>query len=93
MSEVDQVEEVDFIESIIQEHVDREFMEDPIERALVWNEPNDQLESESVGFKDLSSVRERGDSIMHMAHWTPTFKPLIPRVVKPNPSEEKPPIL
>ena len=35
LSEVDQIEEVDFIESIIQEHVDREFMEDSIERALV----------------------------------------------------------
>ena len=33
--EVDQIEEVDFIESIIQEHVDHELMEDPIERSLV----------------------------------------------------------
>ena len=47
--EVDQVEEVDFIESIIQEHMDREFMEDPIARALVWSESNDQLEFECVG--------------------------------------------
>ena len=35
LSKVDQVEEVDFIESIIQENVDREFMKDPIEKALV----------------------------------------------------------
>ena len=35
LSEVDQVEEVDFIESIIQEHVDWEFMEDSIDKALV----------------------------------------------------------
>ena len=68
LSKVDQVEEVDFIESIIQEHVDREFMEDPIERALVWSESNDQLESESVGFKDSSNVREWSDSIMHVSH-------------------------
>ena len=42
LPEVDQIEEVDFIESIIQEHVDREFMEDLIERTLVWSELNDQ---------------------------------------------------
>ena len=44
LSEVDQIEEVDSIESIIQGYVDREFMEDPIEMALVWSESNDQLE-------------------------------------------------
>ncbi|GFZ02210.1 hypothetical protein Acr_15g0008180 [Actinidia rufa] len=37
--EVDQIEEINVIESIIQEHVDREFMEDSIERALVWIKP------------------------------------------------------
>ena len=68
MSEVDQIEEVDFIESIIQENVDREFMEDSIEKALVWSEPNDQLESESAGFKDLSSLRETSNSVMHVGH-------------------------
>ncbi|GFS41334.1 hypothetical protein Acr_00g0073750 [Actinidia rufa] len=34
MREVDQIEEINVIESIIQKHVDREFMEDSIERAL-----------------------------------------------------------
>ena len=34
-SEVNQIKEVDSIKSIIQEHVDHEFMKDPIERALV----------------------------------------------------------
>ncbi|GFZ21903.1 hypothetical protein Acr_29g0010650 [Actinidia rufa] len=92
LSEVDQVEEVDFIESIIQEQVDREFMEDPIERALMWNESNDQLEFESVGFRDASSAREGNDSIMHVGHWTPTFEPLTPRAIKPIPSKEQPPI-
>ena len=73
LSKVDQVKEVDFIKSIIQEHVDWEFMEDPIEKALVWSESNDQLESESVGFKNLSSARERSDSAMHVGHWTSIF--------------------
>ena len=40
--EVDQIKEVNFIESIIQDHEDRDFKEDPIERALVWSEYNDQ---------------------------------------------------
>ena len=66
-------------------------MEDSIERALVWNEPHDQLESESVGFRDASIVCEESDSVMHVGHWPPTFKPLAPRVAKPVPSEEKPP--
>ncbi|GFS37337.1 hypothetical protein Acr_00g0051420 [Actinidia rufa] len=59
MKEVDQIEKINVIESIIQEHMDREFMEDSIERALVWSEPHDQLESESVSFKDTSIVGKR----------------------------------
>ena len=53
LQEVDQVEEVDFIESTIQEYVDQVFIEDPIERALSWSEPNDQLEAECVGPRDI----------------------------------------
>ena len=68
LSELDQVEEVDFIEFIIQEHVDREFMEDPIERALVWSESNNQLESKCVGSKDSSIERVRSESVLHVGH-------------------------
>ncbi|GFS34255.1 hypothetical protein Acr_00g0032950 [Actinidia rufa] len=92
MKEVDQIEEINVIESIIQEHVDREFMEDSIERALVWSELHDQLESESVSFRDASIVGKEGESVLHVGHWTPTFEPLAPSVVKPVSSEEKPPI-
>ncbi|GFS42481.1 hypothetical protein Acr_00g0080060 [Actinidia rufa] len=92
MREVDQIEEINVIESIIQEHVDREFIEDSIERALAWSESHDQLESESVSFRDASIVSEESDSILHVGHWTPTFEPLASSVVKPVPSEEKPPI-
>ncbi|GFZ14419.1 hypothetical protein Acr_24g0006090 [Actinidia rufa] len=65
MREVKQLEETYVIESIIQEHVDREFMEDSIERALVWSEPHDQLESKSISFRDASIVCEESDSVMH----------------------------
>ena len=44
-------------------------------------------------FKDLSSVREMSDSVMHVGHWTPNFEPLVPSVVRPVSSEEKPLIL
>ncbi|GFY88708.1 late embryogenesis abundant protein, group 2 [Actinidia rufa] len=54
--EVDQIEEINVIESIIQEHVDREFMEDSIERALVWSELHDQLESESGVIENLGKM-------------------------------------
>ena len=73
LSEVDQVKEVDFIESIIQENVDHEFMEDPIKRALVWSESNDQLEFKCVGFKFSSIQRGRSNSIMHVGHLDPYF--------------------
>ncbi|GFS36290.1 hypothetical protein Acr_00g0045170 [Actinidia rufa] len=92
MKEVDQIEEINVIESIIQEHVDREFMEDSIERALVWSELHDQLESESVSFRDASIVGKESESVLHVGHWTPTFEPLSPSVVKPVSSEVKPPI-
>ena len=67
-------------------------MEDPIERALVWSESNDQLESECVCFKDLSSERGRSNSSMHVGHWTPTFELLYPSTVKQVFYEEQPPI-
>ncbi|GFY90908.1 hypothetical protein Acr_07g0011040 [Actinidia rufa] len=92
MKEVDQIEEINVIKSIIQEHVDREFMEDSVERALVWSEPHDQLESESVSFRDASIVCKESESVLHVGHWTPTFEPLAPSVAKPISSEEKPPI-
>ena len=49
-------------------------MNDSIQRALVWSESNDQLESECMSFKDLYSEREKSNSIMHVGHWTPTFE-------------------
>ena len=88
-----QINDVDFIECIIQEHVDHEFMKDPIERSLVWSEPNDQLESECIGFRDLSIAREGSDYIMHVGYWTPTFEPIAPSAIKLVPSTEQPPIL
>ena len=64
-------------------------MEDPIKRALVWSESNDQLESECMNFKDLYSERGKSNSIMHVGHWTPTFELLAPSAVKPVPSKEQ----
>ena len=74
LTEVDQIEKVNFIESVIQKHVDRKFMEDPIERALVQSEPNDQLENECMSLRDLSI---ESNFIMHMGLWTSTFGLLI----------------
>ena len=68
-------------------------MEDPIERSLVRNVSNDQLESECVSFKDLSSERRRNNSIMYMGHWIPTFELLAPNAVKSVFAKEQPPIL
>ena len=85
---VNQIKEVKFIECFIKEHVDREFIEDPIERALVWSESNDQLESECIGSKDSIIMRGGSDSIMHVGHWTPTFEPLALSAVKSILSEK-----
>lgn len=93
IQEVDQVEEVDFIEFTIQKHVDQAFLEDSIERALSWSEPHDQLESECVGSRDSLIARRESDIVMHMGHWNLTFEPLTPSTVKPVPSEERQPVL
>ena len=61
--------------------------------TLVQNESNDQLESECMSFKDLSSERGRSNSIMHVGHWTLTFELVAPSAIKPVFSEEQPPIL
>ena len=72
--------------------MDREFIEDPIKRTLVWSVPNDQLESECIGFWDLAIARGGRDSIMNVGHWTLTFELFALSTVKPVPSEEQPPI-
>ncbi|XP_057508479.1 uncharacterized protein LOC130791357 [Actinidia eriantha] len=90
--EVDHVEEVDFIESIIQEHVDREFMEDPVATALIWSEPNDQLESECMSYRDLSKIGKGSELCMHVGYWTPTFELLTPSAIKSFLFEKNPPI-
>ena len=92
LSEVDQVEKVDFIEFIIQEHVNREVIEDPIERALVWTESHDQLESKCISSKDPVIARGGSDSIMHVGHWIHTFEPLAPSAVKPILFKKQPPL-
>ena len=68
-------------------------MDDPIKKALVWSESNDQLECDSVSLKDSSTAREGSDFVMHMDHWTPIFESLTLSVIKPILSEEQPPIL
>ena len=87
---IDQIEKVDFIEPIIQEHVDRKFMEDPIERALVWSDSHEQLESECVGCRDPSTRKEGRDTVMYVGQWTLIFEPLVPNTPKPVPSENQP---
>ena len=59
----------------------------------MWSESNDQLESECVGSKKSSIEKVRSEFVIHVGHWTPTFEPIAPSVVKPVPSEEKTQIL
>ena len=66
--------------------------EDPIEKTLVWSEPNDQLESKCVGSKESSIKRVNSESVMYVGHLIPTFESFALSVVKPVSSEEKPPI-
>ena len=56
--------------------MDREFIEDPIERALVWSESNDQLESECIGSKDPVIARGGRDSIIHVGNGALLLNPL-----------------
>ena len=67
-------------------------MDDPVERALVWSKPNDQLESECISYQDPSRIVEESEHCMHVGHWTPTFETLTQSAIKRVPSEQNPPI-
>ena len=90
--ECEDIREVNFLEAIIQEHFDRHSVEDQLARTLLFDEGLPCLED-----KGEEGVVEKVSDlevcpIMSVGQWTPTFEPLIPNPIKPQPSELEAPI-
>ncbi|GFS44406.1 hypothetical protein Acr_00g0090150 [Actinidia rufa] len=85
--DLEDIREVNLIESIVQEHFERHCVEDPLARMLMLGEGLDYLEVEKVG----NFVNEDNGlevcPVMTVGQWTPTFEPLTPNPIKPQPSE------
>ncbi|GFS40558.1 hypothetical protein Acr_00g0069310 [Actinidia rufa] len=85
--DLEDIREVNLIESIVQEHFERQCVEDPLARMLMFGEGLDYLEVEKVG----NFVNEDNGlevcPVMTVGQWTPTFEPLTPNPIKPQPSE------
>lgn len=80
------IREVDLIESIVQEQLEREILKDPLERILMLSEENEQLgESQVADGKGYIGLEVM--PIMSVGQWTPIFEPLAPSNVKSVPSE------
>ncbi|GFY96805.1 hypothetical protein Acr_11g0011110 [Actinidia rufa] len=85
--DLEDIWEVNLIESIVQEHFERQCVEDPLARMLMFGEGLDYLEVEKVG----NFVNEDNGlevcPVMTVGQWTPTFEPLTLNPIKPQPSE------
>ncbi|XP_057497449.1 uncharacterized protein LOC130782192 [Actinidia eriantha] len=92
MGECKDIREIDFIESIIQEHFEHEFFEDSLEKALVFSKSHDLFENNCVNVQDPTIGGIESKQCMQVGHWTPSFEPLIPSAIKSNHSEQQPPI-
>ena len=57
---------MDIIESIVQEHFEREIFEDPLERVLVRGEPHASLDSEGMASSELSHLEGKGEECLHV---------------------------
>ena len=78
---------MNLIDYLMQEHFERECVEYPLAKMLMFSEDLDYLEGEEDG--DVVCVDSGVEvcPIMAVGQWTPTFKPLTPNHIKPQPSK------
>ncbi|XP_057468137.1 uncharacterized protein LOC130757390 [Actinidia eriantha] len=81
------VREVNLIESIVQEHFERHYVEDPLARILMFDEGLDYLEGEEGGDIEHADSGIEVCPAMVVGQQTPTFEPLTPNPIKPQQSE------
>ena len=78
---------MNLIDSIMQGRFERKCVEDPLVRMMMYSEGLDCLESEEGGDVVSEDNGLKVFPIMAVDQWTPTFKPLTPNSIKPQPSE------
>ncbi|GFZ09747.1 hypothetical protein Acr_21g0003460 [Actinidia rufa] len=89
--DLEDVREVNLIDSIVHEYFERQNIEDPLARMLIFSEGLDYLEIEEGGDVLLEDNGVEMCPVMAAGQWIPTFEPLIPNPIKPQPSEDEAP--
>ena len=85
--DLEDVQEVNLIDSIVHEHFERQCVEDPLARMLIFSEGLDCFKIEEGGDVLSEDSGLEMCPVMATGQWTPTFEPLTPNPVKPQPSE------
>nr|XP_034903990.1 uncharacterized protein LOC118041005 [Populus alba] len=81
IGEHEDIREVDWIQTICQEHFEREWVKDPLERTLINDERLYSLECVDEEVRELETYLDPMP-IMSIGQWTPSFEPLISPQVK-----------
>ena len=85
--DLEDIREVNLIDLIVQEHFERQYIEDPLVRMMMFSEGLDCLDFEEGGDFLCEDSSLEVCLIMVVGQWTPTFEPLIPNPIKPQPSK------
>jgi hypothetical protein len=81
IGEHEDIREVDLIQTVCQEHFEREWIKDPLERTLIHDERLYSLECVDEEVRELETYLDPMP-IMSIGQWTPSFEPLISPQVK-----------
>ncbi|KAL9360500.1 hypothetical protein Peur_048623 [Populus x canadensis] len=81
IGEHEDIREVDLIQTVCQEHFEREWIKDPLERTLIHDERFCSLECVDEEVRELETYLDPMP-IMSIGQWTPSFEPLISPQVK-----------
>ncbi|KAL9339086.1 hypothetical protein Peur_068101 [Populus x canadensis] len=81
IGEHEDIREVDLIQTVCQEHFEREWIKDPLERTLIHDERFCSLECVDEEVRELETYLDPMP-IMSIGEWTPSFEPLISPQVK-----------
>ncbi|KAL9387950.1 hypothetical protein Peur_021074 [Populus x canadensis] len=89
IGEHEDIREVDLIQTVCQEHFERECIKDPLERTLIHDERFCSLECVDEEVRELETYLDPMP-IMSIGQWTPSFEPLISPQVKAEASLVQP---
>ncbi|KAL9399455.1 hypothetical protein Peur_008427 [Populus x canadensis] len=89
IGEHEDIREVDLIQTVCQEHFEREWIKDPLERTLIHDERFYSLECVDEEVRELETYLDPMP-LMSIGQWTPSFEPLISPQVKAEASLVQP---